>query len=245
MHNEYHRWYSHNTGRDMEMRIFGHYGRPLIVFPCAGGSFHEFEDFGMLDIVKDYINEGRLKIFCVDSLDNETFLKKDGNMADNIWRHEAYDRYIVDEVAPFIRNHCQSDIKIALTGNSMGGYHSVNFLLKHPNVFDACIALAGVYSLRDILECDYYDENVYLNSPLDYLPSLNNPWAIEQLRNSRIIICTGQGPWEYPEGTKRLKQIFEEKGIPAWVDLWGHDVNHDWPWWKVMLPNFLPHILWS
>jgi esterase/lipase superfamily enzyme len=242
MHTEYHRWYSHNIGHDMEMRVYGHYGRPLLVFPCAGGRHNEFEDFGMLDIVRPWVEAGQLKIFCIDSIDNESLLRKDGNMGDNVYRHEAFDKYVVQEVVPFIREHCHGNWKIALTGNSMGAYHSVNFLLRHPDVFDACIALAGVYSLKQVLG-DYWDQNVYYNSPVDYLPNLNDGWFVDQIRQANIIICTGQGPWEYPEDTWALKGIFEEKRIPATVDLWGHDVDHDWPWWKIMLPNFLPRIL--
>lgn len=242
MHTEHHGWHSPATGEHMQLKIFGHYGKPMIVFPCAGGSFHEFEDFGMLETVRNEVNDGKLKIFCVGSLDNQSLLKKDGHLGDNIYRHEAYDKYIVNEVVPFIREHCKGDWKIALTGNSMGGYHSVNFLLKHPDVFDACIALAGVYDLRH-LTGDYYDTNVYYNSPVDYLPGLNDPWFVDQIRQAKIIICSGQGAWEYPEDAKRMKAIFESKNIPAWVDLWGHDVNHDWPWWKIMLPHFLPHII--
>ena len=243
MHTESHSWYSENIGHDMHLKVYGHYGRPLIVFPCAGGSFHEFEDFGMLDVVGQLVDEGKVKIFAVDSLDNESLLKKDGHMGDNVYRHEAYDKYIIHEVVPFIRNHCQSNCKIALTGNSMGAFHSVNFMLRHPDVFDACIALAGVYRLGKIIEGDYFDQNVYYNSPVDYLANLEDEWFLNHLRQNNIIICTGQGPWEYPEDTRELKRLFEMKGIPATVDLWGHDVNHDWPWWKIMLPNFLPRIL--
>ncbi|MBR4570364.1 MAG: transposase, partial [Candidatus Riflebacteria bacterium] len=117
-----------------------------------------------------------------------------------------------------------------------------SFILRHPDCFDACIALAGVYDLRRVVG-DYWDDNVYFNSPVDYLPNLNDEWFLERLRDSRIIICTGQGAWECPDDSRRMKEIFEAKGIPAWVDLWGYDVNHDWPWWKIMLPHFLPYIL--
>lgn len=243
MHTEHHSWYSHSIGHEMQLKVYGHYGRPLIVFPCAGGSFNEFEDFGMLDVIGHLVDEGKVKIFAVDSLDNESLLKTDGHMGDNIFRHEAYDKYIIHEVVPFIKSHCQSNCKIALTGNSMGAFHSVNFMLRHPDVFDACIALAGVYRLGQIIGCDYHDQNVYYNSPVEYLENLEDPWFIENLRQNNIIICTGQGPWEYPEDTRQLKRLFEMKGIPATVDLWGHDVDHDWPWWKIMLPNFLPRIL--
>ena len=163
-------------------------------------------------------------------------------MGDNVYRHEAYDAYVIDEVVPFIKDHCKCDWKIAVTGNSFGAYHSVNFLLRHPDVFDACIALAGIYTLKHVVG-DYWDQNVYYNSPIDYLPNLNDEWFLNNIRNANIIICTGQGPWEYPEDTYRIKEIFEQKDIPAWVDLWGYDVNHDWPWWKIMIRHFLPHIV--
>lgn len=242
MYTEYHSWHSPVIGHEMRLKLYGHYGRPLLVFPCAGGSVNEFEDFGMLDVVKDQVEAGKVKIFCIDSLDNESFLKKDGNMGDNVFRHEAYNSYVINEVVPFIRNSCKSDVKIALTGNSMGAYHSVNFLLRHPDIFDACIALGGVYTLKRIVG-DYWDNNVYYNSPLDYLPGLTDNCFLDHIRKTKIIICTGQGPWEYPEDTKKIKEIFEQKNIPAWVDLWGFDVDHDWPWWKIMMRYFLPHIL--
>lgn len=242
MQREQYSWYSPSIGRNMQVKVYGHYGKPLIVFPCAGGSNHEFEDFGMMDAIKEHIESGRVKVFCVESLDNETFLKTWGHIGDNVYRHEAYDKYIVGEVVPFIWKHCKGSWKVALTGNSMGAYHSVNFLLRHPDVFDACIALAGVYTLKHLIG-DYYDENVYYNSPIDYLPNLNDPWFINKIKEAKIIICSGQGAWEYPSDAKRLKEIFKHKNIPAWVDLWGHDVNHDWPWWKKMLPHFLPHII--
>ncbi len=242
MYTETQTWFSPAIGHDMTIKVYGNYGKPLLVFPCAGGSNHEFEDFGMLDIVRNEVEAGRVKIFCVDSLDNESLLKTDGHMGDNVYRHEAYDKYIVNEVVPFIKEHCHGDWRIALTGNSMGAYHSVNFLLRHPDCFDACIALAGVYDLRRVVG-DYWDQNVYFNSPVDYLPNLNDNWFLDRLRDSRIIICTGQGAWECPDDTRRMKDIFDAKGIPAWVDLWGYDVNHDWPWWKIMLPHFLPYIL--
>ncbi len=242
MYTEYHSWVSPSIGKEMRLKVYGHYGRPMLVFPCAGGTVHEFADFGMLDVVREHIEAGRVKIFCIDSLDNETFLKKDGHMGDNVFRHQAYESYVIHEVIPFIKNSCKGDVKVAVTGNSLGAFHSLNFLLKHPDVFDACIALGGVYTLKHMVG-DYWDNNVYFNSPLDYLPSLDNEELLNKIRRTKIIVCTGQGPWEYPNDTKRLKEIFREKGISAWVDLWGHDVDHDWPWWKIMLKYFLPYIL--
>jgi esterase/lipase superfamily enzyme len=126
----------------------------------------------------------------------------------------------------------------------MGAYHSTNFFFRHPDAFDMLIAISGVYQLHMFIG-DYNDENVYYNSPLHYLPNLSDPWFLDQYRQSKIVICTGQGAWEEPAlaDTLALKNILEAKGIPAWVDLWGYDVNHDWPWWLKMVPYYLSVLL--
>jgi esterase/lipase superfamily enzyme len=38
---------------------------------------------------------------------------------------------------------------------------------------------------------------------------------------------------------RALQDILQRKDIPCWIDFWGHDVNHDWPWWRQMWPYFL------
>jgi esterase/lipase superfamily enzyme len=122
----------------------------------------------------------------------------------------------------------------------MGAYHAANFFFRHPDIFDTVIAISGLYRLN-IFIGDYMDDNVYFNTPLAYLPNLNDPWYLDQYRQSHIIICAGQGAWEDEmlADTLALKRILERKDIPHWIDIWGHDVNHDWTWWHKMLPYFL------
>ena len=64
-------------------------------------------------------------------------------------------------------------------------------------------------------------------------------------RNSNIIICVGQGAWEDEllASTRELDAVLREKNIPAWIDYWGYDVNHDWPWWRKQMPYFLGNVL--
>jgi esterase/lipase superfamily enzyme len=91
---------------------------------------------------------------------------------------------------------------------------------------------------------DYVDDNVYYNSPLQYLPGLTDPWFLDQYRRSHIIVGVGQGAWEDAmlADAHALKRILEDKGVPHWIDIWGTDVNHDWPWWRKMMPYFLSHL---
>jgi len=241
MNIEYHKWYSPHLGQDMELKVYGWYGKPMLVFPAQGGRFFEFEDFKMIDAISEFIEAGKIKVFTVDSIDNQSWANWDIHPADRAWRHEDFDRYITQEVAPFIKNSCQqSEQKCIVTGVSMGAYHAGNFFFRHPDIFDTVIAISGLFQLQMFIG-DYVDENVYLNSPLHYLPHLDDPWFLEQYRNSRIIVCVGQGAWEDAMivDANSLRTILDSKSIPHWIDYWGNDVNHDWPWWRKMLPYFL------
>jgi esterase/lipase superfamily enzyme len=244
MNVEYHKWHSPNLGQDMELKMYGYTGKPVIVFPCQGGRFFEWEDFHMIEAVAPFIESGQVKLFTVDSIDHQSWANEWAHPADRARRHEDYDRYIVQEVVPFARNRCgDTDQRFMTTGCSMGGYHAGNFFFRHPDVFDATICLSGLFQLRMFIG-DYNDDVVYLNSPLYYLPSLDDPWHLDQYRRSKIIVCTGQGAWEdaMVADARALKDVLDAKGIPAWIDLWGYDVNHDWPWWHKQLPYFLGHL---
>ncbi len=243
MKKEYHKWYSPILGRDMELNVYGHSGRPIIVFPSMCGRFYEYEDFGMVQAVEQFINDGRIMLFTVDGIDGESWLNESIHPAERALRHNVYDAYIIQEVVPFI-HYVSGRTDIITTGCSMGGYHSMNFYLRHPDAFNGVISLSGCYALY-ILIGDFVDENIYFNAPLLYLPNCNDPWFLDRYRQGQIIACTGQGAWEEDmvRETSMLADIFRQKNIPAWCDFWGHDVNHDWPWWRVQMPYFLDHIL--
>lgn len=241
---EYHKDWSPNLNQDMELKVYGHAGRPVLVFPAQGGRFFEFEDFGMAETLRWFIDEGHYQFYTVDSIDNQSWANWGAHPGDRARRHEDYDRYIVQEVAPYIRSRCGKDCGLVATGVSMGGYHSANFFFRHPDVFNGLISLSGLFQLSMFIG-DYVDNNVYFNTPLLYLANLNDPWYFEKYRASQIVICAGQGAWEEAMNADiaRLRAILEQKEIPAWIDLWGQDVNHDWPWWRKMMPYFLSKLL--
>lgn len=247
MHIEERQWFSPHLGQDMALKIYGHWGQPFIVFPCSRGRYFDYETMGMIQAMASFINDGKIKLFCVDSVDAQSWY----NLAISPWernaRHEAYDHYIVHEVVPFVREHCGFfNGRIMANGCSMGAYHAVNFFLKHPDLFQGTIALSGLYRLdRSEFGLSAADMGaVYLNSPLHYLPNTGETWFLEQYRNSQIIVCVGQGAWEDEAvaDTRGLDNIFKNKSIPAWIDFWGSDVNHDWPWWYKQMRYFLGHL---
>lgn len=238
---EYYELYSSNLNRQMAFKSYGHGGKPFIVFPSSGGSFYEYEDFKMIDACKDFIDQGDVCFYTVESVDNESWLSNTAWPGDMAQVHNAFERYIIDEFIPFMKHHSGWQGLLGATGCSMGGYHSANFYFKHPDVFDTLIALSGIYDARFFVDSDIQDTDVYLNSPVDYLRNLTDDYYLNLYRTGNIIICTGQGRWEEDtiRDTRLMDQILKEKNIPAWIDYWGYDVDHDWPWWRIQMPYFL------
>jgi len=178
----------------------------------------------------------------VDGIDWQSWTNGSIPPSDRARRHDDYDRYLAHEVAPFV---CElTGVERAwTTGASMGAYHAANVLFRHPDLFDGLVALSGLYRLRHFIG-DYVDEGVYFNSPLLYLPGLEDPWYLNRIREARLAFVVGQGAWEDEmlEDTREMRRILDTKGIPAIVDEWGADVNHDWPWWRQMLPHYLERL---
>ena len=244
---EEHRWHSPNLGREMALRVYGHWGQPYVVFPCSRGRYFDYEGMGMINAIADHIDRGQIKLFCIDSVDEDSWYNFQVSPAERNASHEAYGRYVVAEVVPFIREHCRSPgLRVMANGCSMGALHAVNFFFKHPDVFAGVIALSGLYRL-DRTEFGLTAADVpavYFNSPLSYLAGLTDEWYLERYRNRCIIVCAGQGAWEEEslEDTRALETICRSKAIPGWFDFWGPDVNHDWPWWYRQMNYFLTRI---
>ena len=245
MRTGYHKEYSPRLGRDMEFKVYGHGGKPVLVFPCQNGRFYDWEGFGMLDTLGDYLEGGKLQLFTVDTIDAETLSLVGGDPYTRVRRHEAWYNYIMVERLPRIRQINGAGQDLLTSGVSMGAYHAANFFFRRPDVFDSVIALSGIYDTYDMYN-GYMDEVVYANDPCASLSGMPEDHPYIQLYNQRkIMICVGQGAWEdlLLAGTRRLDEVLRRKGIRAWVDYWGLDVNHDWPWWKKQIRYFLPNVV--
>ncbi|KQS82353.1 MULTISPECIES: esterase family protein [unclassified Rhizobium] len=241
----YHNDHSGHLDRPMEYKVYGHAGRPLLVFPTSNGRFFQYEDSGMIAELQGFIEAGKIQVWTVDGIDGETFFSKDDDLQHRIERHQAYFRYISDEVMPEIARvsgeaNGGNDIRPLLTGCSMGAFHATNFLLRFPWLGAGVIALSGVYSTKHFFGSSL-EGSIYFNSPLDYLANLQDGQVLRQIRNLRLIFCCGQGAWEDEmlEETRALEAVLQQKSIPAWVDYWGKDVNHDWQWWRPQMSYFL------
>ncbi|HML17516.1 MAG TPA: alpha/beta hydrolase-fold protein [Bryobacteraceae bacterium] len=234
MNREYHKWFSPALGRDMELLVFGGGGSPLIVFPTSMGRFYDYENRNMIDAVRGKYENGELQAFCVDSVDAESWYNQGVSPARRAARHVEYDRYLAEELVPFVRFRNESPIGV--TGCSFGGYHSVNFALRHPDMVASCVSMGGAFDIHQFLD-GYYDDNCYYNCPPDFLPNLTDPWFLDRYRRMRIVLATGENDVCLGEN-RRLSGILAAKSIPHYLDIWGGGAGHDWPWWEQMARKF-------
>ena len=248
MQTYYTKWYSPSIGKEMEIKVYGHAGRPVLFIPCQDGRFFDFESFKMTDVWAPWIESGQCMVFAIDTLDQETY----SATYESFWRirrHEQWFSYICNEVVPFMqsmaneRNGWTGTPGCISFGCSLGATHAANLFFRRPDLFDGMLALSGIYDSEYGFP-GYMDELVYANSPVHYLAGMpaDHPY-IQQYNQHKGVIVVGQGPWEVTDSTFQLRDIFFQKGINVYVDIWGHDVRHDWEWWYKQVPVHLPNIL--
>jgi esterase/lipase superfamily enzyme len=214
----------------MEMLVFGHAGEPIVVFPTSGGRYFEWQDFGMVDALRDRIDEGKAQLFCLDSVDNESWYAKHIPPPARIARDEAFDAYLLREVVPFVRS--RSNRPITLAGASFGAYHVIDKGLRHPDVFSKLLALSGAYEMHSFLS-GYESLGTYLRQPLQYLPSLSDAWFLDRMREQTILLVVGSHDFLFDQNV-RLAKALGDKGIGHLLDVWQGE-PHDWPAWRKMV----------
>ncbi|MDQ3372607.1 MAG: alpha/beta hydrolase-fold protein [Acidobacteriota bacterium] len=232
-------WFSHNLRMEMPVVAYGDRGFPLLMFPTAAADYLEYERFLLVDAIKPFIEAGMLRAYSINSVNKYSLLNK---QASPQWKAELltrYDRYVSEEVLPLIRNECGEGAKPLTTGASLGAFLAANCYFKHSDNFRGTIAMSGSYNIYNYLE-NYFDDNVYFNNPMMYLKNLNDDFHLHNLQKAdSIVIVSGQGAFEAPERSRELSGVLHSKGIPHLLEMWGHDVKHDWEWWRKMLPFYL------
>jgi esterase/lipase superfamily enzyme len=223
--------------------VYGHWGRPVLAFPSEQGGCGQYEDFGMVDAIGGLIEAGRVKLYCVDSYDSRSWHDSGAPLEERARRHGTYEQWILERVVPLMRDDCGGASEFVLTGPSFGAFHAANFALKRADLFPLAICQSGVYDVSVVGSGERGDA-VYFNNPMDYVSHLHGD-HLDWLRGrlSLLLVC-GQGQWEDTTGalesTRRFAGLLGEKGIPHELDLWGHDVPHDWPSWRAQLAHHLP-----
>ena len=236
-------YYSNSLSRHMNVAVYGSGGLPVLGFPTQNSMCLNYEDFGFINELIDFIDSGRVHIFVPDTVDLESWSDENGNPD---WRaeiQERYHRFVAEELVPYISS--RNWRRPLAMGLSMGANHAAISFLRRPELFMGVLALSGVYDSAYFFH-GWMNSTLYQSSPELFLENMpkDHPY-IDLYNQKKMIFCVGQGAWE-EDGVRslsNLKRIFDEKGIHAWCDFWGYDVNHDWPWWFKQARYFLPLIL--
>ncbi len=231
MNEQYYKWHSPSLDQDVEMLVFGHAGQPVILFPTSKGEYYQNKDQGMITAAQGFLESGKVKIYCPASNDADSWYNKSIPPNERAWNQEKFDRMISTELVPWAQHETGYE-RMAFAGCSFGGYHAVNSAFRHPNLASYCFSMGGAFDITQFTD-GFYDDTIYFNNPVDYIPNDNNP----NLWKMGIILGTG----EYDicrADNERLDAMLQQKNIRHWLDM-RPQANHDWPVWREMFPHYL------
>ncbi len=235
MNREYHRWYSPSLNRDMEMLIFGHAGARVLVFPTSQGRYFEWEDRGMIGSLGHHIDEGWLQLYCVDSVDAESWYCSWAHPGGRAYRHHQYFEYLLNEVLP-LSNAKNHNSFLMTMGASFGAYHAMTFGLKYPDKVDRILAFSGVYDIRGWTD-GFSDDYVYFNNPIQFIEHESDPYRLSRLHHLDIIMAVGRED-RLLNSSREMSRVLWSKGIGNALREWD-GWSHDWPYWQKMMHLYI------
>ncbi len=235
MHREHHKWYSPRLQHDMELLVHGHAGARVLVFPTSRGRFFEYEDRGMVANLSDAIEAGQLQLYCVDSVDGESFYNWQSSPGWRLWRHTLYEEYLLNEVLPFSHSKNANPFLIS-HGCSFGAYHAANIALRHPWLFGRVLGLSGKYDMSSFFP-GYYGDDLYYNTPPHFVAGLGDGPQLDAIRHMDIILASGKDDSNI-ESTRALSRVLWSKGAGNALREWD-GWSHDWPYWARMVRTYI------
>lgn len=232
-------WHSPRLDLHMPIVSYGYAGHPLLLLPTAQADFLENERFFLIKAIEPHIFAGKVRVFSIDSINKYAWMNREVSVPEAARRGALYSEYIEQEVVPYIQNQTGGR-RVAISGASFGAFHAANQFFRRPDLFDTLIAMSGFYDLEPDYTKGYMDDNLYFNNPSSYVQKMEDHGTLETIRrHCDIHLLTGQGAYEAPHASRRFSQILWDKGLWHNLDVWGHDVNHDWPWWRRMLDHYV------
>ncbi len=221
------------------MLVFGHSGYPVILFPTAKGKYYEAKDCGLIGSAETLLDSGKIKIYCPDSLDSESWYNYSISPSDRVKTHVAYEQMIIYDVIEFAKFESGSK-DVGIAGCDFGGYHALNLAFKHPDLIGHLFSMSGFFDIKQFIY-GFYDENCYFNNPPDYMPNLTDEWYMERIKKMNIILGTGDHDL-YLNDHKLMSDILNSKQVNHWLDIWPN-AGHSWQLWLEMFKGYLSKIV--
>jgi esterase/lipase superfamily enzyme len=235
------RWFSDRVQTEVNLVRWGTFGRPVLIFPTAGGDAEEVERHGLVDACAPLIDSGRVKLYSIDSIAGQAMMTKPGTPQHRLWMLNQFHDCIRREVVPAIHSDLGGQpLGIIAAGASIGAFNAVAMLCRYPDVFSAAIGMSGSYAIERFYDRPW-TKDLYFSAPLQFLPGLDG-WALDLLRERYAILASGEGEWENVGESWTMANALGAKGIPNRVDNWGPQWDHQWPTWWRMLPQYLDEL---
>lgn len=234
MKEELQKWHSPSLNMEIETLVFGHSGYPIILFPTSMGKYYENKDFKLIESVRHFIEEGKVKVYCPDGIDSLSWYNKNIHPSERVRNHIWYDKFLLEELLPLATSETGRN-KVITAGCSFGGYHAVNFAFRHPWAISHVFSMSGAFDIRGQLD-GFYNDDVYFNNPIDCIPNNINP----ELWQLKIVLGTTDRDMCRADN-ENLSSILHHKGISHWLDI-RPNADHDWPIWREMFPEYVYQI---
>ena len=232
-------WRSDRLQREVKLVRWGTFGKPVLLFPTAGGDAEEIERMHLVGALGPLIDAGHIKLYSCDSVAGRAMLVQEGTPQHRMWVLNMFQQYVRHEVVPAIRMDCQNEeVEIIISGASIGAMNAVACLCRWPNVFSHALAVSGTFKLERFLKSNDLTEDFFVASPHLFVPTLAGP-HLEALQKRFILFASGEGRAEDIGESWAMAAILGAKGIPNRVDSWGPEWHHDWPTWRKMYPQYL------
>jgi len=248
MQGVYYKEWSAALDREMEFKVYGRGGVPVLALPARGGRFYDWENNAMPDAAARLLNEEKIQLFCADSIDGESLLAERAAPRRRAEMQEKYFLYLTQELTARIlalnatapagtKTPAEKPAgkKIWCVGVDAGAYQAVNCRLRRPEVFAGAIGLSGLYDAASRFFSGERDGLTLRNSPMSALreEEIYDKKQLAAAEENALLLCAGQGGYEGEAlaDTQALHHELQAQGIPAHVELWGRDASHDWYWW--------------
>lgn len=232
-----HNWVSSNLSKEMNLSVYGHFGFAILLFPAFTDSHEEYFRESLIESIAPYVEKGKFKVYAVDTVNKESWFNEDIPQEQKSKRHFQYNNYLIEEVVPFIFGDCGGAVPIITCGASLGGFHAANSYFRRPDIFYGMISLSSTFNIEHFTK-GYFDDNCYFNSPVHYLPNLNEDFWLSALRSKHhVYLLSGSGENEFPHNSSQMSEVLRSKGIPHMLDIWGPEWGHNYDTWKKMLIN--------
>ncbi|MGH9320665.1 MAG: esterase family protein [Vicinamibacteria bacterium] len=235
------RWYSERLGQELLVVRWGEVGKPVLLFPTAGGDAEEIERFHVIESLAPLLESGRIKVYSCDSVAGRSMLESRSSPEHQMWMLNQFHHFVDRELVPAIRSDCRSDsISVIAAGSSIGAFNALAILCRFPDAFSHALCLSGTYDLGRFFQAGP-TQDLYFSSPLHFLPGLAGE-TLHGLQKRFVLLASGEGKAENIDESWRVAHLLGEKGVPNRVDSWGADWPHDWPTWRKMLPQYLDEL---